>query len=528
MKATIEHQVPLEPRRVTGAATAAVMDAPGPAALGGRGLVAALVFCSLCTSVVGSLGVLVIPTIADDMAVSRGAGQWILTAALLVGTVATPVLGALSDGPRRRAVLLGTLGLILLGSVLAATATSFGQLVAGRALQGLAYAVVPVATAAARAHLPVARVSRSVALISITMVTGAGLSFPLTGLLVEVWSYRVAFWFAVVFTALAFLAVTVTMPRPVRRGRPRGHLDWSGAALLSAALVCVVLAVSEGGNWGWSSPVVIALWAGAGLLFPAWVLVEFRTERPLVDLRSFRHRDVALANLAALGLGATFYSASSVVSQLLQTPSASGYGFGLALLPAGLALLPMSAGSQLANRVVQVLGRRVGAGWLLLVVPLFVGLNMTALAASHDRLWQVLLGLFVQGMAVGASFVLMPIMIMRVVPVEQTGSALAVNQVLRTLGGSLGSAAVAAVMTTATPVGSTLGLHARLRHHRRFQRGAGRGPSRSSAGVAAGYGGRRCSTHVGTRTPARPPLASRPESSGSGSWSQAPVRALIR
>jgi predicted MFS family arabinose efflux permease len=438
------------------AASAAGEDAPDPARPARRGFVAALVYCGLCTSVVGSLGVLVIPTIADDMAVSRGAGQWILTAALLVGTIATPVLGALSDGSRRRTVLLTTLGLILLGSVLAATATSFAQLVAGRALQGLAYAVIPVTTAAARAHLPAGKVGRAVAAISITTVTGAGLSFPLTGLLVQIWSYRVAFWFAAVFTALAFVAVWVTMPGPARR-RARGvRLDWPGAVLLSGALGCFVLAVSEGGHWGWSSPWVVALFAGAGVLGPAWVLVELRTARPLVDLRSFRHRDVALANLAALGLGATFYAASSVVSQLLQTPTAAGYGFGLALLPAGLALLPMSAGSQVANQIVRVLGRRVGAGWLLLVVPVCVGLNMAALAASHDLLWLILVGLFVQGMAIGASFVLMPLMILRAVPVEQTGSALAVNQVLRTLGGSLGSAAVAAIMTSATTAGSTL------------------------------------------------------------------------
>jgi predicted MFS family arabinose efflux permease len=444
-----------EPQRAAGVATTTPAAADGDVP-GRRGFVAALVYCSLCTSVVGSLGVLVIPTIADDMAVSSGTAQWILTAALLVGTVATPVLGALSDGPRRRVVLLGTLGLIALGSVLAATATSFPQLVAGRALQGLAYAVIPVTIAAARAHVPAGRAGRAVAAISITTVTGAGLSFPLTGLLVQVWSYHVAFWFAVVFTALALVAVAVTMPGHAPGGRRGPGLDWPGTVLLSAGLVCFLVAVSEGGNWGWSSPAVLMLFGSTGLLLPAWVLVELRAARPLVDLRSFRHRDVALANLAALGLGAAFYSASSVVSQLLQTPTAAGYGFGLALLPAGLALLPMSAGSQVANRIVQVLGRRVGAGWLLAVVPVFVGLNMTALALSHDRLWQVLVGLFVQGMAIGASFVLMPVMILRAVAAEQTGSALAVNQVLRTLGGSLGSAAVAAVMTSATAAGSSL------------------------------------------------------------------------
>jgi predicted MFS family arabinose efflux permease len=437
---------------------AAVCGGQGP-----RGLVVALVFCSLCTSVVGSLGVLVIPTIADDMSVSRGTAQWILTSALLVGAVAAPVLGSLSDGPRRRKVLLCALGLIVLGSVLAATATSFGQLVAGRALQGLAYGVIPVAIATARAHLPAERARRTAAAISISMVTGAGLSFPLTGLLVQFWSYQLAFMSAAGFTGLALVAVWLTVPRPASGAQRGVRLDWPGTILLSVALVCFLLAVSEGGNWGWSSPAALALLAVTGVLFPVWVLVELRAARPLVDLRSFHHRDVALANLAALGLGASFYSASSVVSQLLQTPTSTGYGFELALLAAGLALLPMSAGSQVANGIVQLLGRRLGAGWLLAVVPVFVSVNMAVLAAVHDRLWLVLVGLFVQGMAIGASFVLMPIMIMQAVPAGQTGSALGVNHVLRTLGGSLGSAAVAAVLTSATVAGSPLPLESGYR-----------------------------------------------------------------
>jgi predicted MFS family arabinose efflux permease len=422
-----------------------------------RGLVAALVYCGLCTSVVGSLGALLIPTISEQQNVSRGTAQWVLTAALLVGAVATPVLGALSDRPTRRTVLLCTLGLVLLGSVLAATAQSFPQLVIGRAMQGLTYGVIPMATATARAHLGPDRVRSAVAALSVTTVTGAGLSFPLTGLIVQVSNYRVAFWFAVGFTALALGAVLLTVPGrdPSAAGRS-ARLDWPGAALLAGGLASLLLAVSQGDEWGWSSPGVVGLFASAAVLFLLWTWHELRTARPLVQLRTLANRDVALANVSALGLGAMLFAGSSAVSQLAQTPRSTGYGFGLGLLLAGLALMPSSIGSQVSNRFVQVLARRIPIQRMLPVGPALICLDMTFLTFFHDQLWQVYSGMFVQGLAIGASFVVMPTMILAAVPPEQTGSAVALNQVLRTLGGSIGSATVGALLAAATLRGELL------------------------------------------------------------------------
>ncbi|MGY1722259.1 MFS transporter [Blastococcus sp. SYSU DS0533] len=424
-----------------------------------RGVVPALVYCGLCTSVVGSLGALLIPTIADVQQIPRGTAQWVLTVALLVGAVATPVLGALSDGPRRRRVLLGTLGLVVVGSALAATAESFGQLIAGRALQGLAYGVIPMATATARALLPPERVRRTIAALSVTTVTGAGLSFPLTGLVVQVWNHHVAFWLAVVFTGAAFLAVLLTVPRDApaaARSAPR--LDWIGAVLLAGGLVCLLVAVSEGGTWGWNSPAVVALFAGAAVLFPLWTWVELRAARPLVQLRSLAHRDVALASLTTLALGAMLFAGASAVSQLLQTPASTGYGFGLLMFAAGLAMLPTSIGSVAANGVVQVLERWFSPRALLPLGPLFIGIDMAFVALFHEHLWQVLVGVFFQGLAIGASLVLMPVLILGAVPADQTGSAIALNQVLRTVGGSIGSALTSALLATATPLGERLPL----------------------------------------------------------------------
>lgn len=423
-----------------------------------RGLAAALVYCGLCTSVVGSLGALLIPTLSDEFDVPRGTGQWVLTISLLVGAVTTPVLGALSDRPRRRTFLLAVLALIFLGGVLATTATTFAQLIVGRGLQGMTYGVVPMAVALARAYLPPERRRNAIAALSVSTVTGAGLSFPLTGLIVQFSSYRVAFAVAAGFSLIALLAVVVTVPR--LRGsppRPAGRLDLVGAVLLGGALTCLLLAISRGGYLGWRSTTVLVLVGVAVVLFAVWARHELRTPHPLVRLRSLRQASVALANLVAVVLGALLFAGSSAVSQLVQTPPALvGYGFGLSLAFAGMVILPSTVGSQISNQVVRRLLDRVSARGLLVAGPTLTALDFLFLAFFHDELWQVAVGMLLQGLGNGVSFVVMPILILRVVPTEETGSAVAFNQVLRTLGGSVGSAATGAVLAAATLPGATL------------------------------------------------------------------------
>src|SRR5690242_20839759 len=116
-------------------------------------LLPVLVFTGFVVSVIGTLGALMIPTIAHAQNVSLETAQWLLTVTLLVGAVATPFTGRLADGPFRRSVILVTLALVLGGSVLAAVAPNFPLLLTGRAFQGLGQSLIPLAIAVARDKL---------------------------------------------------------------------------------------------------------------------------------------------------------------------------------------------------------------------------------------------------------------------------------------------------------------------------------------------------------------------------------------
>ena len=106
---------------------------------------------------------------------------------------------------------------------------------------------------------------------------------------------------------------------------------------LSGWLVCLLLGVSEGENWGWTSPRVLGLFAGAVVLFAAWIFIELRSKQPLVDVRMMRIPTVWWTNVAATLFGFGMYSLMVAIPAFLQTPTSSGYGFGASIAKSGFA-----------------------------------------------------------------------------------------------------------------------------------------------------------------------------------------------
>ncbi|PBC39256.1 MFS transporter [Rhodococcus sp. ACS1] len=422
-------------------------------------LLPVLVYASLTSAVVSSLGMLLVPTISHAMDVSVSSAQWMLTVNLLVGAVATPIMGRLSDGPHKKRILLVSLAVILVGSVVAATAPNFPIFLLGRALQGLSYGIVPVTIALARRYLPDAHVRPAISSLSIAVAAGMGVGYPLTGVLCSLFGFRAAFGFAAVFLLTAAAAVHWSVPDGPDVRAPRGNFDAAGAVLLGFGLAALLLAVSEGSNWGWTSGWTLGAVLVAAVLLVAWAVVELRTDEPLVDLRVFRNAEVVLANGTAIGLGAALYIGLSVGGLVAQAPTSTEYGVGLPLFWAGFVMIPLSGGSLGAGRLVRVLTRRIQMTTMLPLGAAVMTASAVLLSCVHDNLAGILGGTLLFGIGLGTTYAAMPALIARNVAAVQLGSAVSFNQVLRTVGGAFGSAISGAVLAThLTPDGHPTGV----------------------------------------------------------------------
>ncbi len=417
-------------------------------------LVPTLVFVGLVVAVVSSLGAPLIPTIASADHVSLSSAQWVLTAALLTGAGATAVMGRLADGSRPRDIILVTLSVVIIGSVLSAASTSFVVLVLGRALQGVGLGLLPVNMAVVRRCLPRPEATRAIATLSVSTAIGAGLGYPLTGLVVDLFNFRAAYWFGAAVVLAALLCAAVTLP--ARTPSPPLHFDSVGAITLGLAVVGISLVLSEGGSWGWASRLTIVLVALSALLAGLWIRRELTTAHPLVDLRQLRNRSVLTANVAGFLVAVSMYLIVPIVVEFTQVPTVVGFGFGASVLMSGLVIVPLSVASFLASRLLVPFERRFGIRSMIPLGALIFAAGSLFFALEHSALWEAFLTMGLTGLGIGFTFAAMPGLIIRSVPHSQTGSATGFYQVLRTIGLSMGSALGAAVLLGYTRHGQQL------------------------------------------------------------------------
>ncbi len=408
---------------------------------------AALSYALLQTMVAPAL-----PEIQHELGASPSTVTWVLTVYLLSASVTTPVLGRLGDMFGKEHMLVAVLALFALGSLIAALSGSLGLLVAGRAVQGAGGAVFPLAFGIIRDEFPRDRVATGIGLISATFGIGGGAGLVLSGLIVDHLSYRWIFWFGLVVVLIAMVATRLFVPESPVKSPAR--IDFGGAALLSAGLTSLLIAVSEGNRWGWGSAPTVDLFAGAAVVLAVWVLYERRVREPLVDIELLRVRGVWTTNLTAFLIGFGMFGSFILIPQFVQTPESVGYGFGAGVTGAGLFLLPSAAVMLVAGPLAGTLGSRVGSKLPLLIGTGSAAASFLFLSVAHSEQWHIVTAVFLLGFGIGLSFASMANLIVEAVPQRQTGEATGMNTIMRTVGGAFGAQIAAAIVTGHIAAGS--------------------------------------------------------------------------
>ncbi|MEV0478751.1 MFS transporter, partial [Streptomyces prunicolor] len=292
----------------------------------------------ITVSLMQTLIIPIVPELPKLLNSSPSDATWAITATLLAGAVANPVVGRLGDMYGKRRMLLLSLVLLIVGSVIGALSDTLVPMIVGRTFQGVSMAVIPLGISIMRDELPPERLGSATALMSASLGVGGALGLPTAAFIAEKADWHVLFWTAAVLGGVvAALVVTLVPESAVRSG---GRFDVVGGVGMSIGLVCLLLAISKGADWGWGSGTTTGLFATAVVVLLVWGWWELRTVRPLVDLRTSARRQVLLTNLASVVFGFAMFAMSLAVPQLLQLPTSTGYGLGQTVLAAGLALGP--------------------------------------------------------------------------------------------------------------------------------------------------------------------------------------------
>ncbi|WP_082466430.1 MFS transporter [Agreia sp. Leaf210] len=433
-----------------GPTTGSVSAQSGTAAKGrGSRSVAIVLFLSLgglSFAVLQSLVAPALGTIGSDLGVATTDASWVLTAYLLSASVLTPILGRLGDMVGKRKVIIVVLALLLVGTVLAALAPNLGVLIVARVLQGAAGAVMPLSIGIVRDELPRERVSVTIGLLSAIFGIGAGVGIVAAGPIVEALSWHWLFWLPAILVAIALLGAIFGIPESTKR--TPGRLDLVGTGILSVGLVALLLAIGEGQKWGWDDGKTIGLLVLGAVAIVVFVFVELRVKEPLIDMRLFQHRGVWTAHIVALAFGFAMFGTFILVPTLLQLPSVLGYGFGKSVSEAGLYLLPTVVAMVLSGVLAGILIRKIGPKIPMIVGGVSVAIAFVIPALGHAEDWQILVSGVLTGIGIGMALAATSNAIVESVPASQTSEAISANTVIRTIGSSVGTAVIAALLSS--------------------------------------------------------------------------------
>jgi MFS family permease len=407
-------------------------------------IVAVLAFAGLGASFMQTILIPIQPRLPELLDASSDDTPWVITATLIAAAICTPIAGRLGDMYGKRRVAMALLILQALGAILAALSSTIVPMIIARILQGMAAGVIPLGISILRDVMPPHRLGSSIALVSATLGVGGALGLPLSAVVAENLDWHVLFWVAAGIALLCFALYALIVP--VSTLRTPGRLDIVGIIGLSLGLVGVLIAISRGGEWGWGDPRTLGFLIGGVVILLAWGVFELRVKDPLVDLRVSARGAVLLTNLASVAMGFALFASNVVFPQLLELPVATGIGLGLSLVVAALILAPsglaMMAMSPVAGRLERVRGPKP----LLVGGAAIIAISYGAALLFHAEFWQILVVNILLGVGIGLGYAAMPALIMQAVPATETGAANGLNALMRSLGTSVASAVVGAVL----------------------------------------------------------------------------------
>ncbi|MEE1837489.1 MFS transporter [Streptomyces sp. SP17KL33] len=387
-----------------------------------------------------------LPDIIKDLGGGQSAYTWVVTASLLAMTASTPLWGKLADLFSKKLLIQLALVIFVLGSAAAGLSQNAGMLIGFRAVQGVGMgglsALAQICLAAMISPRERGRYNGYLGATFATAMVGG----PLVGGVITDTSWlgwRWCFYVGVPFAVIALVVLQRTLHLPVVKRKVK--VDWAGAFLITAAVCLLLVWVTFAGDkYDWVSWQTYAMVGGTVALLAVFLLVESRASEPIMPLRLFRNRTIALASLASLFVGVAMFAGTIFFSQYFQlardkSPTMSG-----------VMTIPMIAGLFVSSTVSGQVITRTGRwkAWLLAGGVLVTsGLGLLGTLRYDTEYWHVAIFMALLGLGVGMMMQNLVLCTQNQVAPGDLGAASSVVTFFRSLGGAIGVSALGAVLS---------------------------------------------------------------------------------
>jgi EmrB/QacA subfamily drug resistance transporter len=417
---------------------------------------------SLMATLDGSIVNIALPAIQDDFRIGLTSVEWVVVAYLLVvGALLLPV-GRLGEVLTFKRVYLSGFTVFTLASICCGAAPNVEVLVAFRLVQAVGAAMIMAMGPAIVARtFPATERGRALGLNGVSVSIGLSLGPALGGVLTQAATWRAIFLINAPIGLLAIAWAARVLPSETE-GTGQSF-DVRGAALSGVALLALLLALSDGQAWGWTSPAIVGLFVAFAVLGAAFVVVERGSIQPMIDLALFRIRPFSA------GLASVVVAFSGLFTATFLLPFLLEQGSGFSPIEAGLLLTPvpitMAMVAPFAGAASDRFGPRIlaSAGMTVMVLGLLSLTQLPVDFALPDLIWR----LVVLGLGQGLFMSPNSSAVLGAVPRERIGTASGTLAQMRVNGQALGIALSGAIVATRLPVhlaelgGATAGVAVR-------------------------------------------------------------------
>jgi MFS family permease len=399
-------------------------------------LIMIMAMLGLLTIFVETMLVPALPDIAMNLGAPSSDLAWVLTAYTLAGAVSIPIIGKMGEMWGRKRMLLVIMAIYVVGLIGAAVSWDLLSLVLFRALQGTGMGAIPLLMGMAKDILPPRLVPVGIGLISAMIGVGAALGLVVGGLLISIMGWHEAFW--VVLPVVGLLVVIVQRSVPEKQVRRPMKMDVVGSVLLGIGLLTLLLALSRGSLWGWTSLTTIGLIICSVLFFLVFTVRERRFEEPIIKIELLKNPNISVAYISMFFIGMVMFMVYQTLPFYLEMPRETG-GFGITdQVIIGLFLLPNAVMQLIFSPLGGKHGQKIGHGKIMIIGFAITAGGLLALSTFCGSEVGVLLTMAIFGIGIGLAMVGQTNMISTACSKDEFGSASAVNSMILTIGMSAG------------------------------------------------------------------------------------------